>query len=352
MTANHEKMVSSGRKLEIKPKTLTVGELYYVKSPEVCRVRIMEIDRKQKKVRCSLIDYADEEWLPFDELYETDATMMTIPCQAIRFSLYNLDDFIGNMDVNTEAKSLLVGKELIAEIRSNQDEYTKRYRTKPAVKAIFYDASNANKIDMNEIILRKCLKNFKLPKLQYGELNTVTISHVSDFGNIFCQLYTDELSTMDFINRTISRLTMNGIDPKYREQSNYSNDKIYLIYDESYMAWYRAALTSISYDQQRFQTFKYIDNGMTRQVNPENIYRLDLLYPILCDFPGQTILVRLSNPKSREAEMIKCIQNLLKPNDLVYMQVDDPDEVPPLVKIWKRIDDKTYDIVWLADTGW
>lgn len=226
-----------------KPKKVSnsveVGEFYYITNPDCYRVRIEKVDGNRRMALCFLIDYGDEEWWSLDQIYEGDEKLFQLSPQAIRFSLFNLEDFAENPNSKQEIDEYLAGKTLIAEIKSTQSEYLIQSESATLdlkIKAIFYDTSGDDDIQLNKLILERICENAEPPHLQRSKWNAVYISYISDTGDIYCQLHSERGNTVHNINQLIHRLTQNGIDPQYRTFNSNTTipfTELHLVYDEN-----------------------------------------------------------------------------------------------------------------------
>lgn len=226
-----------------KPKKVSnlveVGEFYYITNPDCYRVRVEKVDGNRRMALCFLIDYGDEEWWSFDQIYEGDEKLFQLSPQAIRFSLFNLEDFAENPNSKQEIDEHLAGRTLIAEIKSTQSEYQSQFESATLdlkIKAIFYDTSGDDDIQLNKLILERICEKAEPPHLQRSKWNAVYISYISVSGDIYCQLHSERGNTVHNINQLIYRLTQNGIDPQYRTFNSNTTipfNELHLVNDEN-----------------------------------------------------------------------------------------------------------------------
>lgn len=196
---------------------ISVGKYCYITNPDCYRVRIEKIDESRKVALCFLIDYGDEEWWSLDQIYEGDAKLFQLPCQAIRFSLFNLEDFAENPHAKQEVDEYLAGKTLIAEVKTTQAEYVAQCESSvdAKIKAIFYDTSSDEDVQLNKVILQKICEKVEPPQLQRSKWNPVHVSHISENGDMYVQLHSDKVNTVHNIKQLIHRLTQNGINKQF-----------------------------------------------------------------------------------------------------------------------------------------
>lgn len=332
---------------------LSVGKYCYITNPECNRIRIEKIDKTRNAALCFLIDYGDEEWWSLDQIYDGDSKLFELPAQAIRFSLYNLEDFAENPHAKQEIDELLAGKILIAEVRSTEVEYSVQCESTDMdakVKAIFYDTTSDEDIQLNKVILDKICEKAEPPQLKRTKWNPVYISHITDNGDIYCQLYNEKANTVHNIKQLIHRLTQNGVDKQYRFSIKHTiNDltanELFLIYDDSDRKWYRAAILANQKANDAYELCKYIDYGMTKFVARHNIYRLQMLSTALSKYPHQAIHVRLNDIKQYNAKVVARLRGLLCSNQPVLAQVVGTVSMIPMVNICKRLESQENKIL-------
>lgn len=337
-------LVSGGSKTVC--TNLTVGKYCYITNPDCYRVRIDKIDEIRRMALCFLVDYGDEEWWSVDQIYESDAKLFKLPSQAIRFSLFNLEDFAENPHAKQEVDEYLAGKTLIAEVKSTQAEYQAQCESSvdAKIKAVFYDTSSDEDVQLNKVILEKICEKVEPPQLQRSKWNPVNVSHISDSGDIYVQLYNDKGNTVHNIKQLIHRLTQNGINKQFARinmklsANDYTANELYLIQDPNDQKWYRAAILPKKPSDDTAEWCKYVDYGMTKNVPRENIYRLDLLSAALSKYPHQAILVRLNDVTNYNAKIIARLRGLLCSGTPVLAQIVGVSSMVPMVNICKRLE--------------
>lgn len=326
---------------------ISVGKYCYITNPDCYRVRIEKIDESQKMALCFLIDYGDEEWWPLNQIYEGDAKLFHLPAQAIRFSLFNLEDFAENPHAKPEVDEYLAGKTLIAEVKSTQSEYMAQCESSvdAKIKAVFYDTSSEEDVQLNKVILERICEKVEPPQLQRGsKWNPVVVSHISDTGDIFVQLHNDKGNTVHNIKQLIHRLTQNGINKQFARintkvaTNDFTGNELYLIQDTIDSKWYRAAILPKKMADDSSELCKYIDYGMTKLVPRENIYRLDLLSAALSKYPHQAIHVRLHDVTNYNPKIVARMRGLLCSGSPVLVQTVNVTSMITMVSICKRLE--------------
>lgn len=339
-------LVSGGSKTVC--TNLTVGKYCYITNPDCYRVRIDKIDEVRRMALCFLVDYGDEEWWSIEQIYESDEKLFKLPSQAIRFSLFNLEDFAENPHAKQEVDEYLAGKTLIAEVKSTQSEYLAQCESSvdAKIKAVFYDTSSDEDVQLNKIILEKICENVEPPQLQRSKWNPVNVSYISDTGDIYVQLYNDKGNTVHNIKQLIHRLTQNGISKQFTRinmKSLTNNDytvanELYLIQDQNDLKWYRAVILPKKSTDDTMELCKYVDYGMTKLVPCENIYRLDQLSAALSKYPHQAILVRLHDVTNYNPKIIARLRGLLCAGTPHLAQIANLSSMIPMVNICKRLE--------------
>lgn len=296
---------------------------------------------------CFLIDYGDEEWWSLDQIYEGDAKLFELPAQAVRFSLFNLEDFAENPHAKQEVDEYLAGKTLIAEVKSTQAEYMAQCESSvdAKIKAVFYDTSSDEDLQLNKMILEKICEKVEPPQLQRSKWNPVCVSYISDGGDIYVQLYNDKGNTVHNIKQLIHRLTQNGISKQFIRTNGKAENELYLIQDNNDLKWYRAVIlpkksinSSAAATDDSIELCKYVDYGMTTFVPRENIYRLDLLSAALSKYPHQAIHVRLNDVTNYNAKIVARLRGLLCAGTPVLAQIANVTSMIPMVNICKRLE--------------
>lgn len=337
-------LVSGGSKTVC--TNLSVGKYCFITNPDCYRVRIEKIDENRKVALCFLLDYGDEEWWSFEKIYEGDAKLFQLPAQAVRFSLFNLEDFAENPHAKQEVDEYLAGKTLIAEVKSTQAEYLAQCESSvdAKVKAVFYDTSSDEDVQLNKVILEKICEKVEPPQLQRSKWNPVYVSYISDAGDIYVQLHSDKGNTVHNIKQLIHRLTQNGINKQFARltakltANDFTANELYLIQDQADSKWYRAAILPKKTTDETTELCKYVDYGMTKLVPRENIYRLDLLSVALSKYPHQAVLVRLHDVTNYNPKIVARLRGLLCSGSPVLAQIVNVSSMIPMVDICKRLE--------------
>lgn len=324
-------------------ETIHIGKIYLVMISECWyRVRIERKNMEQKRVCCFFIDVGDEDWYSVDEIYECHSDFVRFPAQAICFTLLGLEDFAENPNARQQVDDHLAGKSLIAEILTKQDDYVAKVKSndlEAKIQTILYDTSSDEDVQLNPLISEKICQTTEAPQLQRLKINHVNISHITDTGDIYCQLANSK-SSLQYINKLIHQLTDGSFDfTKYRYVASDVEGnvmaRLYLIYDKGEDKWYRAAILPMN--MPTTERCICIDYGMAKTIDREHIFRLDLLSAALSLYPKQAILVRLNEISSYNENVIARLRGLLNPTSTVMAQVVSGNSIP-LVNIYKRLE--------------
>lgn len=160
------------RKTKTTAKNIKIGEYYFVHKPRCRRLYILDVDHIQKKALCLQVDYAEVEWIDFDNIYKLNSSMIHVPYRSIRFSLSNLEELFDHPGITDIAVKHLKKRTFIAEIKTNEMEYKWQSWVNfldAKVEVTLYDTSTNSKVDMNELILKQSGQFFKLPRPKYDE---------------------------------------------------------------------------------------------------------------------------------------------------------------------------------------
>lgn len=328
-------------------ETITIGSIYLVMISECWyRVRIERKNTEQRRVCCFFIDVGDVDWHSVDEIHVCDPAFVRFPAQAICFTLFGLEDFAENPNARQQVDDHLAGKSLIAEILTKRDDYIAKDKSndlEAKIQTILYDTSSDEDVQLNPLISEKICEKTEPPQLQRMKINHVNISYITDTGDIYCHLVESNRS-LQYIYKLIHHLTNGSVDySKYRymasDVSDASRSRLYLIYDKGEHKWYRAAILPVLPTSSVASTeqCRCIDYGMTKTIEREHIYRLDLLSSALALYPAQAILVRLNEIKSYNENVIARLRGLLNATSTVMAQVVGGSTIP-LVNIYKRLE--------------
>lgn len=297
---------------KIRPKSLTVGNIYLAVSVYTHRVRIERTDFVHSQCLCFCVDSGIEEWYSTDQLFECRPDFIKFPAQAICLSLFGLSDCAGHPNAASCLEDALADQSLIADILSLQADYEEQL-TNPNntafIKTILYDTSSAIDVQLNDVLLNEICANSLPPTLAEGYLNGVTIAYISDMADIYCHL-TSQLVGMQFLQSRIARLFTTTRAPTQiiNSEEELNSKGLYLVQDTIDGQWYRASV----FEQvgKQCKVF-YVDVGKSQTVDEGDIHCLNSF--VLSKFPFQAIVFRLGNVGDTNPQMVTQLRDCLRP---------------------------------------
>lgn len=315
-----------------RPATVKMGHVYLVVVSECTyRVRVDRLDFAQSRCLCFYIDNGDEEWFPLDQIYVCKAQFLKFPAQAICLSLFGLEDCAENPNAQAHLELELTNKTLIADVASKRDDYDAQEASvdeTPRIVVALYDTSSDEDVQLNNLILDKICANCPAPTLRPIGITNVQIAHVTDAGDVYCQLRTSS-GGIHYVQKLIHHLVQFGFNPEQHRYDSVANDSapattllrngdkpqqppVYLVQDADDNKWYRACILRKEGDGRSCQMF-YVDVGMTRIVQIDRIYRLDSMCVVLYKYPFQAIACRLYEVHEMTASMVASLRCYLSP---------------------------------------
>ncbi|XP_019536103.2 tudor domain-containing protein 7A isoform X2 [Aedes albopictus] len=333
-----------------KPSSVTIGEYYLVQTPDCWyRVRIDEIDCNNNQSVCFFIDVGEWERVALDDIYVCDAKYLHLPGQSLCFSLDGLEDFGENPKAKPHLDNLISGKVCIGEILTPRNEYEKDRELISVgdvrIKMILYDTSSDEDVNLNPVILKHICDDTPMPELNKKGVTTVVVTHVDDSGDVYCQLKDD---AMVYIQKLINNLVKsNALEGKHRGlYASKGKQQLYLVNDEKDNKWYRASLEAEQSGP--FCRMLYVDRGIQKLVNVQNIYQLEMLSVALSRYPAQAIRMRMFDIPEITDYLLSRMRVLLKTGLTAMVKVAAL-SVIPLVKIYVHLE-QTNILVCINDS--
>lgn len=306
----------------IRPSTVKVGHVYLVVVSECTyRVRVDRLDFAQSRCLCFYIDNGDEEWFPLDQIYVCKAQFLAFPPQAICLGLFGLEDCAENPNAQTHLDAVLTNKTLIADVASKRVDYEMQEASVDETARIvvaLYDTSSEEDVQLNNVILDRICEDCVLPTLRPIGITNVQIGHVTNDGEVFCQLRTNS-GGIHYVQKLIHHLVQFGFNP---DQHRYAagdeqvtrmvggepRPAVFLVQDVDDRKWYRASIVrKVDGGAGAFVMF-YVDVGMTRTVPMDSVYRLDSMCVVLYKYPFQAIACRLYEVHDMTATMVASLR--------------------------------------------
>lgn len=326
-------------------------EMYKKFDYHAYRVRVEEINRVKKQALCFYIDDGYTEWLEYESnLFHLNRHLWKYSAQAIRFSLYNVQDFAENSFACEEIrKQLLSNTPFVATVKTKQHEFEdqlEKMDSTAQISVILYDTSTDEDRNVNKDVLQKICSQLQPPQLNPRNTNIVSITHVCDNGDVFCRLYGSK--EMQLIQRILDRIIKTFDIEKYHVDSeqlwNTSGKiKLHLIYDKISQRYYRAIILPTQSKQPTVMC-RCVDYGFTKCISYNDIYDLTRLSIALSNYPHQAILVQLNGIESGgeyPADGIQRMRDLLVTHKPVYLDIVVRSEFP-IVEVRKVIDGQEY----------
>lgn len=328
-------------------------ELYLVRRQSAWyRVRCQEIDSETNRFLALFVDQGMEEWLPIESVFlcEDKFTCAAVPGQAIVFSLLGLESMEDNPHAKAVLDRTLQGQSIVAEIRTMVEDYIEGDR----IKAIFYDTSSEEDLNLVDTLQEAISAAAKPPQLKTTGLNHVTVTHVSDRGEIFCQAHADR--GMEYVKRLIDGLvqTKKELMARHRGLNENLGDRVtrYLVYDRVSATWHRAVL-KVRHPQTGDHLMHCLDTGDAVKAMEHDIYVLAPLSVTLNRYPAQCIRCVLFNIPKLQQRLVDRIRGLLQPKTVALAKViviPGLDKVPQ-ISLYQRLEaDNNRVIVCINET--
>ncbi|XP_059611295.1 uncharacterized protein LOC132258169 [Phlebotomus argentipes] len=321
---------------------IQVGRIYLViNNTNWSRVRVESIDRNNARFQCFCIDTGEQEM--YTELYECSADYLKVPHQAICFSLAFLESFEGNPYVTQHLNTILAHKQFYARIMTKNEEF--EMNSVPGedvpIKVVLMDPVNPSlENNVNQQILQKICNETPAQELERSALNLVKITHVSDTGDIYCQL---KQIGMNYIQRQTDALVMDESKMDLRRpMESESSDIRYLIHDRDSDKWYRAVPDMQVSLMETSHKMYCIDYGFILEIPDEDIYQLEPLSQALSKFPALAIKCRLYQLQNMTESIVARIKGLLSEGSECILKVMVSTTSIPQVNCYMRYQDQSF----------
>lgn len=312
------------------------------------RVHILDIDAEKKLALCFYIDDGYQEWLEYDsldtnesvkpKLYRLDRHLLKYPPQTIHFSLFNVEDFAENAVAKREIVSRMIETNFVARIKSTESEFQNDLDASdstPRIRAIFRGTLGEN---VNKDILQEICDQAEKPRLDTQKRNIVRVTHVSDNGDIYCRFH--GCKDMHLIDQIMHRM-MDKLSDAYRVDAttlrHSGPNVLFLVFDKAMQRCYRAKIVTEQHDASgNMVTCLYVDYGLIKSVEHDDIYDLSRLSVCLSKYPHQAIVTRLYGiePYQYTKKIIDRLLEILSSNKAIYFDVAKSTDIP-YVKAWK-----------------
>ena len=158
------------------------------------RVRVEELDKAKGSALCFFLDFGDADWIPVDQLYICETHFLRLPAQAVPFSLYGLEDFEGNPYARKCLEDLLPTKSVVGRIFTKENEfYDTNSKSHGKIQVVLFDTSTQEDVNLNHQLLNNICSETMVPEIKKNTVTNVIITHISDNGDIYLQVNSNEL---------------------------------------------------------------------------------------------------------------------------------------------------------------
>ncbi|GAB0093586.1 hypothetical protein DMENIID0001_087460 [Sergentomyia squamirostris] len=295
------------------------GQIYLVTNDtNWSRVKVEVIDQENQSYHCFCIDSGEQE--VYTKLYKCSQEYLKLPNQAIRFSLSCLKDFKGNPYVKPHLDAILAHSHFVAKVLTKRDEFEENNGEEPIEVVLMNPDSPQLEGNINQIILEKVCNETPAPQLERSAISYVKITHVSDEGDVFCQMKDIEIG-LNYIQRLIDNVVIDEAKFPLRKSIEREDPSIrYLIRDSNSGRWYRAIpATPVSLKKSNHQMY-CIDFGFILDVSRDDICQLEPLSQALCNFPALAIKCRLYGLPELSGPIVSRIKGLLSEDSECFMK--------------------------------
>lgn len=328
--------------LEENKKTVVTAEVLkvYLVAREACwfRVRCQEVDSEGKQILAFYMDQGHEEWVDVNMLLECDDKFQRLPAQAVLFTMFGMESMEGNPYAKPILERKLNDRTVVAEILTRAEDYEEGMR----VKAVLYDTSSADDINLVELLHSEICDAAEAPQLAaVGTTQQVKIAHVSDRGDVFCQL---PGSGFDYVQKLI-QATVQQKETLSRNRGLKENGAAgdaatrYLVLDRLTDTWYRAVL-KVRHPSTARHVMYCLDYGTQMEIAEEDIYHLAPMNMALSRFPAMAIRCELHDIPKVNSRIVARIKGLLDKDCLALTKVmvsPGMDKIPR-VNFYRRFD--------------
>lgn len=296
------------------PTNLVVGHIYLAVSEFTFRVRIERNDFIHCQCLCFSIDHGITEWYPMDQIFVCRPEFLQFPGQAFCLTLFGLEDCAKHPHASSCLDMMLTDHSLIASIVSKQCDYEMQLLAKPdetpRLSAILYDTSSDEDLQLNDVLLGDICSDTQWPIIERQGLTPVTVSYVSQSGEIFCQPESNA-ADQNYVQMLIEQTMQRHPLVEHRFSKDDSPNRLFLVKDVSDEHWYRATLGKLHGDQQQ-QAF-YVDIGCDRIVDTKNIHDLSAVSQVLQKYPHQAVKCLLFDVNEITNMTVDNLRAYLKP---------------------------------------
>ncbi|OXU19144.1 hypothetical protein TSAR_010915 [Trichomalopsis sarcophagae] len=263
------------------------------------RVKCLKCDQSTALVL--FIDQGDEYTFSLEKIFELHNKFVLIPAQAIRMSLFDLEDISDCYEAFLILNDKLLEKTVYANMLQCKDN---------CCNVKLYLKIYEENINIADLVIEQLFKIFLNPKssIQTEELMPVHVSYISD-NKIFVQLFKSK--SYAYFTKLLRNATKYLDTKNLQRVQNLNENAIYLVQNPDQKTWYRAKI--LKFKSEVAVEALLIDTGANISLNKENFYHLEKLSSILTKYPEQAIEVQVHElSKFYEHKTLEHFQKLTK----------------------------------------
>lgn len=312
------------------------------------RVRCQEVDAEGRQMLGFYVDQGNEEWLDVNTVFVCDKEFLSVPEQAVLFSLFGMDAMEGNPYAKPILERQLMERAFVAELVTREEEYEEETK----IKVVLYDTSGADDVNLVEQLHERICEAGRPPQLNAVAPTQVKVTYVSDRGDVICQVPNTGFEYVQRLVQTVVQKEDSMIHCRGLKENLASGDAAtrYLVFDRENDSWYRAVL-KVRHPQTARHQMYCLDFGHQVQVAEADIYHLEPLCKALSRFPAMALRLELYDIPKMNARIISRIRDLLELQSMGMVKVlfgAGLDGIPR-VNFYKRFD-SNHLIVCINDT--
>lgn len=257
-------------------------------------------------------------------------------------TLQGLEVFVAQ----TYLEKMLAGKTVVAEVHSKSVEF----ETSRKVRAVLFDTSGEKDINLAAQLMSDICEATPSPQLERTGVAHVHVCHISDKGDIFCQVRN---TGMKYIAKLFAEF-----DSAISVEGNKKKEAIIKQLDQAILVnagadilfaarvegqWYRARVVHRHRLRQTSFVMLCVDYGFQKLVSAENIFEIPATNVPLAKYPALAVKCRMFGIKEVNGSVISRMKGLLisdTATTLVKVMVPQDEQVmmPPLVNLYKRLE--------------
>ncbi|XP_033209500.1 uncharacterized protein LOC117168169 [Belonocnema kinseyi] len=275
--------------LSTKAKTIVPGVCYTIcLGDKWVRVKCTEYEPSTQKATIFFIDNGKSNTCHAKLLHILDKQFYVLPAQAMRLSLYDLEDFEDYKEALVVAQAYLLDQHLCVNLQSCNSE-------NGCKSVIFYDSQGPDLVNLNKAMSIEIIKSCMIdPQLKpERRITEVIVTHISQNGEVYVRLKNDDLKYLENRISLLAEKTLNQnlskFIAKYVECM-----QLYLIKSPEDGKWYRVGIINLNKRTTEVDVC-LLDSGKNMTIDVEELVDLEEVSPFLAYFPAQAIKIELHN---------------------------------------------------------